>query len=135
MTGTCLCSGVAFEVEPPGTEMELCHCSRCRKAYGSAFAATFYVEAPRFRWTRGEELLAAYELPIQKAPPPYRHVFCRVCGSPLPIVRQEFGVVEVPAGLIDGDPGSRPARHIFIRTKAPWFEITDTLPRHEQAAR
>jgi hypothetical protein len=107
--------------------MELCHCSRCRKAFGSAFAATFYVEARQFRWTRGEELVAGYEAPIRQRPPAYRHVFCRVCGSALPIVRGELGIVEIPASAIDGDPGTRPARHIFVRAKAPWFAITDRL--------
>ena len=107
---------------------------RCRKAYGSAFAATFYVEERRLRWIRGEELVAVYDAPVRQAPPPYRRVFCRVCGSALPIVRREVGLAEVPAGTIDGDPGTRPARHIFTRAKAPWFEITDTLDRHEAGA-
>jgi hypothetical protein len=134
MNGTCLCGGVAFAIDGAGTPMELCHCSRCRKAYGSAFAATFYVEAARFRWIRGEDVVAVYEAPIKKQPPAYRHVFCRVCGSPLPIVRGDINLVEIPAGAVDGDPGTRPVRHIFTRTKAPWFEITDGLARFDERA-
>ena len=34
-------------------------------------------------------------------------------------------------GAIDGDPGRRPVAHIFVAEKAPWFEITDDLPRSQ----
>ena len=114
--------------------MELCHCSRCRKAYGSAFAATFYVRLSQFRWTRGEERIQVYDAPLPNEPPTYRHVFCGACGSPLPIERREHGIAEIPAGAVEGDPGTRPARHIFTSVKAAWFEITDDLPQHEDGA-
>jgi hypothetical protein len=133
MTGRCLCGAVAFAAEGPATPIELCHCDRCKRAYGSAFAATLYVEAARFRWTRGEDLVAEYAAPILESPPPYRHVFCRTCGSPLPIVSAATGLTEIPAGLVDGDPGTRPLRHIFARQKAPWFAIEDRLPQRDGA--
>src|SRR6266704_3416989 len=34
-------------------------------------------------------------------------------------------VVCIPAGSIDGDPGARPSVHIFVGSKASWYEITD----------
>jgi hypothetical protein len=34
-------------------------------------------------------------------------------------------------GTLDDDPGVRPERHVFVGSKAPWFEITDALPQHE----
>jgi hypothetical protein len=134
MRGGCLCGGVAYEIDCTGTPIELCHCSRCRAAYGTAFAATFYIDLSRLRWLRGEELIRVYDAPIRDAPPAYRHSFCAVCGSPLPIVREELGFAEIPAGAIEGGPGTRPARHIFTRFAAPWFEITDELPRYERHA-
>jgi hypothetical protein len=130
--GSCLCGAVAFEIDGSGTPIELCHCPRCRKAYGSAFAATFYVKLAQLRWTRGEERVKVYDAPIRKEPPPYRHVFCGACGSPLPIVRRGIGVAEIPAGVIEGDPGTRPVRHIFVRVKAPWFQIRDQLARYDE---
>jgi hypothetical protein len=41
------------------------------------------------------------------------------------------GVVLIPAGLLDVDPGVRPMRHIFVGVKAGWFGIHDDLPRFE----
>lgn len=37
--GSCLCGAVAFKVRLPFHEFVNCHCSRCRKASGSAYAA------------------------------------------------------------------------------------------------
>jgi hypothetical protein len=41
------------------------------------------------------------------------------------------GRVFLPAGGLDGDPGVRPLAHIFVGSKAPWFEIADSLPRFD----
>lgn len=131
MKGTCLCGSVAFEIDGEPTPIELCHCSRCRKAYGSAFAATFCASASAFRWTRGETLVASYDAPIRERPPAYVHVFCKHCGSPLPIVDRAVGYAEIPAGLMDDDPGVRPLRQIHVGRKASWYEPSAALPQHQ----
>jgi len=41
--------------------------------------------------------------------------------------------LEIPAGLLEDDPGLKPDKHIFVEVNAPWFEITDALPRYELA--
>jgi hypothetical protein len=38
-------------------------------------------------------------------------------------------MVVVPAGPLDTDPQMRPLAHIFVASKAPWFEITDSIPQ------
>jgi hypothetical protein len=50
----------------------------------------------------------------------------------MPLVSPARGFAVVPAGSIDGDPGVRPALHIFVGSKAPWFEIRDALPQHAE---
>jgi len=35
---------------------------------------------------------------------------------------------------MDDDPGVRPQGHIFVGSMAPWFSITDGLPKYEEAA-
>jgi hypothetical protein len=132
VTGSCLCGSVAFDINGSATPIEFCHCPRCRKAYGSAFAATFYVRASAFRWTLGEHHVAIYDAPIRQHPPAYRHAFCRLCGSALPIVNHEVDYAEIPAGVLDADPGVRPLRHVFTQRRAPWYEPIDDLPQHEQ---
>jgi hypothetical protein len=40
--------------------------------------------------------------------------------------------VGIPAGLLDDDPGVRNTEHIFVGSKAPWWEIRDDTPQHEE---
>ena len=129
MRGSCLCGGVAFEVDQFAGPFELCHCSRCRKSGGSAFAAMVGVERRNFRWLSGTELVAHFDAPILHHPPAYRASFCRCCGSSVPDPEDDSAWFEIPAGLLDDDPVLRPDRHIFVEHKAPWVEILDDLPQ------
>ncbi len=38
----------------------------------------------------------------------------------------------VSLGTIIGDPKLRPEAHIFVGSKAPWYEITDDLPQFDE---
>lgn len=135
--GACLCGGVRFEIDGAVGPFELCHCPRCRKASGSAFVAGLGVRAEDFRLLEGAELIRSYEAPIRERPPPYRVAFCSRCGSPVPDPPEEATWLEIPAGLLEGDPVLRPDKHIFVECRSPWFSITDSLPQltKEQLAR
>jgi hypothetical protein len=54
--GSCLCGGVKFEIRVSKGPFELCHCNRCRKVTGSAFAAGFRVRGEDLRIVQGQEL-------------------------------------------------------------------------------
>lgn len=127
--GGCLCGGVEFEIERATGPFELCHCPRCRKVSGSAFAAALGVRARDFRLLSGADLIRTYEAPVREHPPPYRVAFCSRCGSPVPSPAANADWFEIPAGLLDDDPGLRPERHIFVECKSPWFTLSDALPR------
>jgi hypothetical protein len=132
--GSCLCGAVRFEVTGALSEIELCHCRKCRKAYGSAFAATLYAHARGFRWLAGDSLVARFDAPLESDPPAYRHSFCRRCGSPLPLLWEGFPWVELPAACLDDPVDGRPRYHMFTDQKAQWFEIADRLERFERAS-
>jgi hypothetical protein len=124
--GSCLCGGVQFEAaEIP--LIVLCHCSLCRKANGAAFEAAAAVPAADFKLVGGADLIQLYE-----SSPGNHRAFCRVCGSRAPSLSRDRKVYIVPAGLLDGDPGVKPALHMFVGSKAPWWEINDDLPRFEK---
>ena len=136
--GSCLCGGVKFEITGPLTKPLNCHCVQCRKQHGAVFRSRVRVRVDDFRWLQGEELVKYYE-----SSPGFRRGFCGNCGSPIvnrpgpnyrflannPGAIAEFGV---PLGILDDDPGVRPAEHVFVSEKLPWFEITDDLPQHEK---
>jgi len=132
--GSCLCGGVRFEINRAAGPFELCHCSLCRKASGSAFVAGLGVLRKDFHLLQGAELIMTYEAPLRDKPPPYRTSFCRRCGSPVPDPRSDSRWFEVAAGILDNDPQMRPERHIMVEFKSPWFAINDQLPQLDKAA-
>ena len=132
--GGCLCGGIRFEVERFVGPFELCHCNRCRKRCGAAFAPMVGVRADDFRWLQGRELVRSYDAEIVEMPPAYRSSFCRRCGSQVPQPDRDADEFEIAAGLLDDDPGAVPDRHIFIELCAPWFDPADDLPKLEKPA-
>ena len=124
--GSCLCGGVAFEMTAKPLRVAHCHCSRCRKARGTANATNLAVPLDGVRYVRGEDLLTTFKVPDAKF---FSHVFCKVCGSSMPRFDEGRGFAVVPMGVLDDDPGVRPEVHIFVDSKAPWDAITDDLPK------
>jgi len=125
--GSCLCGGIRFEVDCVPV-LHSCHCTKCRKAHGTAFRTAATVPADTFRFLAGEDLVTVW----RDAPQGYAAAFCRVCGSNAPSVSEALGLAFVPAGLFDEDPGARPRFHVFVGSKAPWWEITDDATQYEE---
>jgi len=125
--GSCLCGGVAYEISTPPLRFYHCHCSRCRLARGAAHASNVFFSADGFRWTRGADLVVDYALPGARF---FGTAFCRRCGSDVPRVARERGIVNVPAGTLDTDPGIAATAHIFVDSRADWDTLGDDgLPR------
>jgi hypothetical protein len=124
VTGRCLCGGIRYAISGRIGPIILCHCGMCRKAQGAAFAANSAVRRSYFRLLAGAELVTSYESSPQKW-----RCFCRVCGSPIYSHRASVpDVVRIRLGLLDGDPGRRPAGHVMVEHKAVWYRIDDELP-------
>ena len=126
MTGSCLCGAVRYELTQVPVWAHNCHCSRCRKTRGAACASNLFVARDGFRFSQGEDQLQAFKPPDAQR---FTHVFCRRCGSTLPWRDESRGIVVVPMGGLDDDPGITPQANIFVASKAPWFTITDDLPQ------
>lgn len=128
--GSCLCGKVAFEATGPAMRMMNCHCSRCRLARSAAHATNVLYKLEDFHFTRGEELVKCYHVPGAQY---FKNCFCSHCGSPTARVSPERGFVVVPAGALDTDPHVEPTAHIFVGSKANWFDITDGVPQYSEA--
>lgn len=127
VTGRCLCGDVAYEVEGKVSPIWLCHCSKCRRASGSAFHAATICRPEDFRFTQGESGIRTY----QDTPGHVVH-FCGRCGSPVPCHMEEYGFVMLHAGGLDGDLGRKVDHHIFTGSKASWYDIEDGRPQFEE---
>lgn len=122
--GQCLCGAQRFRLEGELSLMHHCHCGYCRKSHGAAYGTVIGVDPEGLVWEAQGERIA------YKASPSYERFFCGVCGSPLPAVGEDMPVF-VPTGLLDSDPGHRAEFHLFVGSKASWFEIEDELPTFE----
>jgi hypothetical protein len=92
--------------------------------YGTPYATYALAPSDGLRWLRGEGAITRYE-----SSPGFHRAFCSRCGSIVPDPGVP-GLVFVPLGNLDGDPGVRPSGHILTASKAPWWEIRDGLPEH-----
>ena len=129
--GSCLCGAVAFEYTGNPSWCRNCHCGRCRKARSAAHASNLGVKLAQLRFTRGEDRLALFKPPEARF---FAQAFCTSCRGKLPRVDASRDLAVVPLGALDDDPGLRPSEHIFVGSKAPWFEISDALPQHAEYA-
>jgi len=125
--GSCLCGEVRYEISGELNSITQCHCSMCRKAHGAAFASYAEAASRELRFTAGEHLVSRY-----RSSQTAQRSFCSRCGSNLLFEPDEApDLVYVAAGGFDSELQLRPSSHIFVGSKAPWFDITDDLPQHE----
>lgn len=124
--GGCLCGKVRYEISGPLFNVDHCHCSMCRRQHGAAFSTYADFNPGDFRWSSGEELVKIYQTPSGGG-----WCFCSECGSTLAGTDQGK-ITTITLGTVKGDPGVRPASHIFVGSRAQWHEITDELPQFEQ---
>jgi hypothetical protein len=128
LSGTCECGTVRYRVADQFLYAQNCHCSRCRAATGSAFKPFAGIEREKLELTAGgESLLVVGDEELNDTR-------CRACGSLLFSVVRNGGYVHVAMGSLVDAPSIRPTAHIFVGSKAPWFEITDDLPQFEEYA-
>lgn len=127
-TGGCLCGNVRFQITGPIRDIVYCHCSQCRKVQGSAFATNGAVQADEFLIVSGANALVGY-----RYGPGKMKYFCSACGSPLYSKNEALpGVVRIRLGTVEGEVAERPWCHIFVGSKANWYEITDGLPQFDE---
>ncbi|MFZ4289520.1 GFA family protein [Variovorax sp. HJSM1_2] len=126
--GGCLCGAVKYEITGSLGPGVYCHCSRCRKANGSAFAAVAAVAASDFHIIKGQESLRSY-----RTDSGVQRVFCSICGSPIIGKRDNTPeAVRVRIGTLDTPLETKVSAHIFVGSKAEWYEISDQTPQHDE---
>ncbi|VAW63896.1 Gfa-like protein [hydrothermal vent metagenome] len=126
-TGSCLCGEVRFQITGEIKNIIYCHCSKCRKAQGSAFATNGNLEKKYFNIISGENNLTKYE-----ASKGHYKYFCKTCGSPIISISDASpDNVRVRLGTIETDINERPEAHVFFSSRANWENICSDLPEHD----
>ena len=126
LMGQCYCGAVRYQVQDAFVYAANCHCSQCRRTTGSAFKPFAGIEREKLTVVQGAGgLLIVGE-------PEGHDAHCAACGSLLYSVVREGAFVHVAMGTLVDAPAIRPSKHIFVGSKAPWFEITDDLPQYRE---
>jgi hypothetical protein len=126
LNGKCECGAVRYRVADEFRYAANCHCSNCRASTGSAFKPFAGIEREKLEVTDGADRLLIW------GDADSNHTRCGVCGSLLYSVVRDGSYVHVALGSLADTPAVKPTEHIFVGSKAPWFEITDALPQHRE---
>jgi len=126
LSGECLCGDIRYQVEDCFLYALNCHCSKCRKATGSAFKPFAGIERSKFSVTKGKELLLIF------GEDDGHDARCKRCGAYLYSVVRDGEYVHVTFCTLIDMPSIQPAAHIFVGSKAAWYTINDNLPQHQE---
>jgi hypothetical protein len=126
LAGGCFCGAVRYVVADEFEYALNCHCSNCRRTTGAAFKP--FAGIPRHKLGVNQGLDNLMIQGDDKA----HDAHCRRCGSLLYSVVRDGAYVHVAMGTLRDAPSLRPTAHIFVGSKAPWFEITDALPQYQE---
>jgi hypothetical protein len=126
LSGKCRCGAVRYEVADEFLYAANCHCSECRAATGSAFKPFAGIEREKVTIVEGLDAVAVF------GEPDLNDTRCGACGCFLFSVVRDGAYVHVAMGSLVDAPSIRPSEHIFVGSKAPWFEITDDLPQSQE---
>lgn len=124
--GQCFCRAVTYQVSDEFEYAMNCHCSNCRRATGSAFKPIGGVRSDKLTVLHGKEQLMnvgdsdAYD------------AHCRICGSFLYSIVRNGEYAHIALGSLIDSPSVKPTHHIFVGSKASWFDISDDLPQYEE---
>lgn len=125
LAGECFCRAVRYEVADEFAYALNCHCGNCRRTTGAAFKPFAGIERGKFHVVSGDDARMIYGDDMT------HDAHCRRCGSLLYSVVRDGNWVHVAMGTLIDAPTIRPTAHIFVGSKAPWYEITDGLPQHQ----
>jgi hypothetical protein len=86
------------------------------------------VAAADFRIVKGQESLRDYRNDAG-----VHRLFCGTCGSPIIGKRESMPEsVRVRIGSLDTPVNGKISAHIFVGSKAEWYDIHDGMPQHEE---
>ena len=128
LEGHCECGCIKFIVDGDINQLSHCHCSQCRRLHGAAYDTFARVASVQFRYLSGADVLKEYASSSD-----LKRIFCGACGSNIMVTANyEPNYLYLAMGVIDENPITPEAYHIFVDSKAPWHTITDGAPQFDK---
>jgi len=127
LNGSCLCGAITYRVTLPLVDAGYCHCRLCQRSSGAPVLAWLTVPVAGFAYTQGRPADFRSSAHSQRE-------FCGACGTQLAFRRLAAPTtVDVTLASLNDPAAVAPEYHIWRASRIPWFETTDTLPRHDDA--
>lgn len=123
---TCLCGKIAFEAQEIPTMVFNCHCSRCRKSHGAAYATQVICQKSSLNFLRGKNILSEYEVSgVIRA-------FCSYCGSRLMNYSKQEEYLSIALSVIDNGINLKPLGECFVNEKLPFIQLDSSIDHFKQ---
>jgi hypothetical protein len=127
MKGSCVCGAIEFEVTEIPNMVFNCHCVRCRKSHGAAFATQAFAIRNTLKFIRGKEYLKEYESTGGI------RAFCSHCGSRLMNYAKDNGdYLSIALSCIDTPHDLKPVADVFVSSKVNWHDLSGQLPHFDE---
>lgn len=125
-TGGCLCGAIRYEARHRPTAPAYCHCRMCQHLSGAPAMTFADVAIEDFAYVKGEPAVYRSSAGAERR-------FCPTCGSPLEWRAAEGPTtVEITIASLDRAAELAPTAHIWTESRLPWFDTTDSGPRHRR---
>ncbi|WP_395176272.1 GFA family protein [Roseibium alexandrii] len=122
LKGRCDCGKVRFEVPEVRKTVTICHCGQCRRSSGHTWAST-HAHFEELQFTTDEGLTWYESSDFAK------RGFCKFCGSSLFYRMNTEDGIGIAAGCLESPTGLEIGKHIFVKDKGDYYDITDDAPQ------
>ena len=124
--GGCLCGAVRYRSTAGPLRCMICHCEYCRRHSGAPILSFVHFPLDAFTWLTGEPRRYRSSRYAERG-------FCASCGSTLSMHEEELADrVQVTLGSLDQPERVKPQDHVWVRSRIPWFQVAEELPRFER---
>jgi hypothetical protein len=130
--GACACGAIRIEAEADPDNTNMCHCTDCQTATGTAFRVSVRVPGATLKVTGKPSI---YVKTTAESGAPRVQAFCGTCGSPLYSTTVGEGVQPLymlRVGILRQRAQFLPKRQIWWRSAQPWVTDIASVPRYEK---
>lgn len=121
--GGCLCGAVRYRATAEPLRGVICHCRMCRRHSGAPALAFVHFPVDAFEWIASSPSWFRSSANAERG-------FCSRCGSTLGMREDVLADrVQVCIGSLDEPERARIDDHVWTRSRVPWFNTDDGLPR------
>jgi hypothetical protein len=130
--GACACGAIRIEAEADPEKTQICHCTDCQTATGTAFRISLPVSGATVKIS-GKP--ATYVKTTAESGRPRVQAFCGNCGTP--VYSTSPGEAVQPSyvlrvGILRQRDQLMPRRQIWWRSARPWVTQLGELPKQEK---